>query len=271
MSFLVKNNWKKLNRTIWTSIEKRKAAPPDIYIELLRFARRRLGIEVDEATYDTLNDPILARKEFFGLSEPQNELKCIELLEGFYSILQDFPTNIAERYKLRLKKFIEEYNLRYTISNDCKFQLSVQGLLISQYVRFSNALSGIAHIEQSLRQLEGSVSRLRDLSDEERNCIGIATNLLEGVACSRTTNRERTLGRAIDGCNVFPHGALKECIKQFYTFASDYPNIRHSGTPAHKLRDLKKDDALLAITFALAFGSYIFDNDLSNSVLQGEL
>jgi len=105
MFFLVKQNWKKLNKTIWPTLDKRKSAPPDMYIELLRFARIRLGIQVDEATDATLSNPSLAREEFFGLPDPESESKCIELLEGFYNILSDFRTEIAMHYQEELRDF----------------------------------------------------------------------------------------------------------------------------------------------------------------------
>jgi hypothetical protein len=271
MRFLVGLNWKKLNKTVWTRLEKRKSAPPDMYIELLRFAKRRMGIGIDVATYEALGDPKLAREEFYRLPEPQNEPKCIELLEGFYSVLQEFKPGIAATYQKELKKFIEERNLRYLVSDDCKLRLSVQGLLVSQYTKLRNRLMGSPDAEQCLRQLETSVSRLKDGMGEERNCIGIATNLLEGIACNRTTNRQNTLGRAIDGCDVFPHESLRTCVKDLYRFASDYPNIRHAGTPANRIRELKKDDALLATALALAFSSYVLDNDSADAVIHGEL
>jgi len=271
--FLVKPNWKKLNKTVWSLLEKRRSAPADMYIELLRFARRRLGIQVDEAADEALHSPSVARERFFDLPEPRSELKCIELLEGFYDILREFMTAIADAYRQEVREFVEEYNLRYMVSDDCRFRLSIEGLLVSQYAKLRNALSGNPHIQQSLEQLEHSVWRLKDTRHEERNCIGIATNFLEGIACVRTTNNQPTLSAAIDGCNVFPHPAVRQCIKQFYKFASDYPNIRHGhpGTPANRLRELKRDDALLAVYLAVGFGSYVFDNDSADAILEGEL
>jgi hypothetical protein len=62
----------------------------------------------------------------------------------------------------------------------------------------------------------------------------IATNLLEGIANDKITNHQPTLGKAIEGCNVFSHEDLRTCVKDFYKFASDYSNIRHAGTPASK-------------------------------------
>ncbi len=269
--FLVKPHWRKLNRTVWSSLEKRRSAPLDMYIELLRFARRRLGIQVDAATDEALHDPALAREQFFGLPEPSNESKSIELLEGFHEVLNEFNPVIAEGYEQELREFIEEHNMRYIVAHSCKLELSIQGLLASQFVRLSNILATNPHVNQSLQQLEATVSKLKEGTHEERNCIGIATNLLEGIARDKTTNNQTTLGAAIEGCDVFPHSAVKECVKSFYKFASDYPNIRHSGTAANKLRELKKDDALLAVSFAIAFGSYVFDNDSSNAILNGEL
>ncbi|SRR6266487_834149 len=269
--FLIRPNWKKLNRTVWLSLEKRRSAPIDMYVELLRSARRKLGIQMNVATDEALHDPTLAREQFFSLPGPSSELKSIEMLEGFYEVLNEFNPKIAAGYTEELREFLEEHNLRYVLSSDCKIQLSIQGLLVSQLMKLRNTLSSNAHVNQSLDQLETTISKLRKATHEERNCIVVATNLLEGIACSKTTNSENTLGRAIDGCDVFPHEALRNCVKEFYKFASNYPNIRHAGTLASKIRELKKDDALLAVTFALSFGTYVLDNDAGNAILDGEL
>ncbi len=271
MSFLVKHNWRRLNRKVWKSLQRKVAAPPDLYIELLRFARRKLDIQVDGAADEALGDPDLAREEFFKLPEPQDESKCLELLGGYHGILQEFRTEISEHYRQRIREFVAEHNLRYVVSDDCRFQLSVQGLLASNYEKLRKQVSASHDIEEGFKQLEDSVSKLKDIEGEERNCIGIATNVIEGIACSRTTNNQNTLGAAIEGCNVFPHKALMRCVKDFYKFASDYPNIRHAGSPGSRLRDLKKDDALLAVTLAVAFGSYILDNNSGDAILAGDL
>jgi len=272
MLFLLRDQWKKLNRAIWSSLEKRRAAPADMYIELLRFARRIRGIEVDLAADTALSDPSLAREEFLNLPEPQNETKCIELLEGYYGILSEFKDGkMAENYRQELAEYVEEHNLRYALTNDCKLKLSLQGLLVSGYSKLRALVSNETTLTQALSQLEESVSRLGATTQEERNAIGIATNLLEGIAKDKTTNHQPTLGKAIEGCDVFPHEALRTCVKNFYRFASDYPNIRHAGTPANKIRELKKDDALLFVSLALAFGLYVFDNDSTQSIIMGNL
>jgi hypothetical protein len=273
MPILVKDHWKKLNGTVWRLLEKRQSAPPDMYIELLRLARRRLNIQVDEAIDAALSDPKVAKAEFLALPQPQNESKCIELLEAYYNILRDFVTpTIAADYLFLLRKFVEDRNLRYTLSNDCRFQLSIQGLLMSQYARFRKAVVGTTEVEESLDQLEDSVSRLRQGRYEHRNCIGITSNMIEGVVCRKTTNGQRTLGRAITGCGMFAHQNLMKCVTEFYNFASDFSNIRHGhAVNPNQLRPLKKEDAILAVALAVGLGSYIFDTDSSREVLDGDL
>ena len=273
MSVLVKDHWRKLNKTVWKLLEKRRSAPPDMYVEMLRLARRRLGIQVDEATDAALSDPKVARIEFLSLPGPQTESKCIELLEAYHNILQDFVTPaVAFDYVLLLRKFVEDRNLRYTVSDDCSFQLSIQGLLMSQYARFRRAVVGTTEIEESPDQLEDSVSRLKQGRYEHRNCIGITSNMIEGVVCRKTTNGQRTLGRAITGCGMFAHQNLMKCVTEFYNFASDFSNIRHGhAVNPNQLRSLKKEDAILAVALAVGLSSYIFDNDSSSEVLDGDL
>ncbi len=272
MSFLVRQNWKDLSNTVWGRLEERGATPEDVFIELLRFTRRTVEVQIDEAADAALSDPELARQEFLELPTPQTEGKCIELLEGYYAILGDLSEGkIAKHYKDEIREFVEKHNLRYTVSDNCRFQLSVPGLLVSQFSKLRTGILQDPSLVQAMWQLESSLSRLGSAGHEERNCIGIATNLLEGIARQRTINGQITLGTAIDGCNVFPHASMRECIKNFYKFASDYPNIRHAGTPANKLRDLKEDDAILAIVLAIGFGSFVFDNNAGPPVLRGDL
>jgi hypothetical protein len=100
----------------------------------------------------------------------------------------------------------------------------------------------------------------------------IASNLLEGIIVDRTTNGEQTLGRAIAGCELlFPHKAMIESVKNFYKFFNDYPNLRHPGTNLQKLRELKKDDAVLSIWFAVMFSSYLANDNSFEHISLGVL
>ena len=122
-----------------------------------------------------------------------------------------------------------------------------------------------------MNEIETIIGRL-DENEIEKNCIRIASNLLEGIIVDKTTNNQRTLGRAIDGCiELFPHRAVLESVKKFYNFVNDYPNLRHAGTEVNRIRALTKDDAVLSIWFALMFSCYLANNDSFKQICLGEL
>ena len=264
---LLRLNWRLLYREIWAPLSKTTSAPTDMFIELYRYASTKLEFEPD---IEALNDQKLAKEEFKKLPIPNDEKTCVILLEGYYEVLSQFETNIKDTYYLKLKDFIENHNLRYFLTSDCKLRLSLTGLLVSQYATLKRSISARQSRNQCLRELEINVGRLSD-DEVERNCIRAASNLLEGIVIDESTNNATTFGRAIDGCeNCFPHRALIDSAKKFYKFFSDYPNLRHAGRPAFKIRDLKKDDAVLTISFAVLFASYIAENDSSQMIFSGD-
>lgn len=266
--FLIGSNWEKLNREVWNSLEKSVHAPSDLYIELLRFFYGELHIDPN---VEALNDQELAREEFRKFQVPPNELSCVSILEGFYDVLKQFSNKLAESYRSKLSRFLTEHNIRYHLTPDCRFELSLQGLLVTQYTHLSSSIVNRQDRIECLKELETSLSRLND-RDEERNCIRIASNLLEGLVVDRTNRSGITLGKALDLCNdLFPHDSLKECVKNIYRFSCDYPNIRHPGTPSSRRRALKKDDALLLIALTLGLSSFISNSDASGSILSGSV
>ena len=61
-------------------------------------------------------------------------------------------------------------------------------------------------------------------------------NLLEAIGRTVPGVTGTTLGAICDQVGTWPHDKLKEAMKDLYGFASDYPGIRHGGTPANALR-----------------------------------
>lgn len=271
MSFMIRRNWEKLNNDLWKTVEKSVTAPADMYIELLRF--RLLEIEIDELTkaenVEALNNGEVARERFRGLPTPSSEADCVLFLMGYYEVLQRFNTEIGDRYRKKLSEWLTEHNLRYRITKNCELELTIPGLLATEYEFMKQSLEVNAERAEALQDLEKILSKLSD-EDELRNCIRTASNLLEGVVIDRSTVHARTLTEALPGCQgVFPHNSLENCVKNIYKFCCDYPNIRHPGNPANRIRPLKKDDALLIITLTLALGTFISDNDASEAILAG--
>lgn len=105
---------------------------------------------------------------------------------------------------------------------------------------------------------------IRDLHDERsprrvKQCIAAQFNLLEamlaqhpdilsynadvgsGARRGRTAN---TFGAMCEKAAVWPHAKVLESAKAIYGFASDYPGIRHGGTPANQIREIDMRDLL---------------------------
>ena len=266
--FLLRTNWALLWREIWIPLSKKPDAPVDLFVELYRFRMKKNGLD---AKIEVINDPKLAKKEFKRLTCPSEEKGCVELLEGFMDVLTEFNDNIPQEYASLLKNFIERYNLRYIMTPSSKLKMSLPGLLVSQYSTLKKGLAQSQGLLDCLRELENNIGNLSD-DDIERNCIRIASNLLEGVVVGKSTNGQTTLGQAIPGCiGLFPHRAVVESVKNFYKFFNDYPNLRHPGRNAEKIRELKKDDAVLSIWFAVIFASYLSNNDAFELISMGEL
>lgn len=250
------------------------SAPRDMYAELLRSVYEKLHTDPNiSPNIEALNDPEIAKAEFKKFQVPPDELTCISILEGFHDVLSEFSTDIAEKYRLKLSQFLAEHNLRYLLTADCKLELSIQGLLMTQCTHlYKSVVNNHQDQIECLEDLQASLSRLGNRG-EVRNCIRIASNLLEGLTIDRSGNQADTLGAAIDRCppDIFPHNSLKYCVKNLYKFWSDYPNIRHAGSPARRVRGLKKDDALLIIALTLGFASFISNDNASEEILTGNL
>jgi hypothetical protein len=268
MFFLIKAHWDKLNKDIWDSIEKSVLSPSDIYIELLRYMNEKFG---SPASVEALNDPKLAREEFRELSAPLDETSCIVALEGFYEVLLQFGSQIAQKYQAKLNQYIEEHNLRYRLTPQCEFKLTLPGLIMTQQAYLRNSIHQNSERIECLTELENGLSNITDV-DGEKNCIRIASNLLEGLVLDKANIGGVTLSLALDRCpNLFPHSSLKECVKNIYRFSCDYPNIRHPGNPANRIRALKKDDALLIIAVTLGLSSFISNDNAGETLLSGNL
>lgn len=82
-------------------------------------------------------------------------------------------------------------------------------------------------------------------------------NLLEAVGRTFPGVPGTTLGAICDQVGTWPHEKLKAAMKDLYGFASDYPGIRHGGTPANALRAVDLRD-LIALAILLAgFAPYL--------------
>jgi len=299
--YLLRNNWEHLYTELWVPLAETPSAPSDLFIELFRYASKKLRVEPNEEALkdpnlspekfkeiqatisrriQALNDSQIAEEEFEKLPKPPDEEACIKLLEGFHNdVLSEFKTSIAQDYCHKLREFFENRNLRYALASNCRIQLSLTGLLISHYsilkksaIQMAKASNPDPTRREIIEELEGKVGRMMD-HNVEKDCIRVVSNLLEEVIVRKTTNGRKTLLEAWKGCptNLFPHQSFEADVEGFWKFVCNYPGLRHPGTQTDKLRDLTKDDAILSIWLGVMLATFIADNDTYDVILAGNL
>lgn len=241
-----------------------------MFIELYDCGCRKLRSPPSE---EALNDPKLAKAEFKKKIMPTNEKTCITLLEEFYNTLSDMvETRTSQDYRRLLEKFIKQHNLRYFLTTDCKIRLSLVGLIVSQYETLRKTVSAKPVRKHALESLEKNVGLFNEDVAEE-NCIRVANNLLEGIMLDKAKVKSDKFSDSLERCkSCFPHVALLESARKFYRFSNDYPNLRHGGkeTNPDQIRTIKKDDAIIALSFTVLLASFIADNDASQAILSGD-
>jgi hypothetical protein len=117
--------------------------------------------------------------------------------------------------------------------------------------------------EESIRELGKSPS-----SGKIKTCIQKQVNLLEatGRNCQNVRVGTNTLGQICNEVGTFPHDALKESIKNVYKFASDYPGIRHGGTPSSAIREIDMRDLISVCVLLAGFSPYLTEPFDSNVI-----
>jgi hypothetical protein len=275
VTFLLLPNWERLNRDVWTSLEKLVSTPDDMYTQLLSYRlslfekpKQELELKKPE-TIEALNNPDKARDVFLSFPLPENEERALSVIRGYYDVLRQFPTDVSEKFRERIADWIADHNLRYTVTQDCRLRLTIQGLLMTQ-IGFLRAHITNPDTLDALDELENSLSNL-DGSDQVKNCLRAASNLLEGVMSDKTGLQSSDFNEALNRCHdLFPHKSLKDSLGKIYNFFCDYPNIRHRGNSASRVRNLKRDDALLMTALISGMATFIVDDNSSERILRGE-
>lgn len=152
-----------------------------------------------------------------------------------------------------LSGFIDKFNLRYDLRPPCVLCPTLPGVFASLVRDLGTLTSQVEHLDALMKDFEDAARDLRyDGSDRRiKTCIQKQVNLLEGIGRAYPGVTKRTLGDICNQIGTWPHEGLKEAMKNLYWFASDYPGIRHSGTPASALRTVDMRD-MVAVSILLA-------------------
>jgi hypothetical protein len=239
--------WSETWREIWLPLIDHESVPDDIFCELYRALAPALESQPSvEALADIIDNPVQSREAFekTGANEFAGERALVAFLEAAHSALDELAGDeLANRYFNLLAGFIEKLSLRYDLRRPCTLCPTLPGVF---------------------------ASLVRDCSDGRiKACIQKQVNLLEAIGRTAPGVTGTTLGAICNQVGTWPHDKLKEAMKDLYGFASDYPGIRHSGTPGNALRAVDMRDMVAMSILLAGFTPYLAAQLNADSVYRG--
>lgn len=216
------------------------------------------------------NDPKTSRTEFERVvaKDIAGERALVGFFEAVHGILEGFESSttdsLTNRYFTLLASFIEKFSLRYDLRRPCVLCPTLPGMFASLMRDLRALAAADPHLDALMRDFENALRDLRqDCSDGRiKTCIQKQVNLLEAIGREFPGVTEGELGGMCNQINSWPHGAVKAALRNLYGFASDYPGIRHAGTPAGALRAIDMRD-MVAISILLAGFTPYLSNGLN--------
>lgn len=212
-----------------------------------------------------------------------NERQIVKALEDAFVAIEDYGGgNLANAYYLIVEGFLEKFSLRYDLRRPFSLHPTLPGIFARLIRELKQVTSQDAALSALMRDFEDNI---RDLKAEQsprriKQCLAAQFNLLEAlltlspavaahneaVAVHNATASGRqqrrpanTFGAMCDRAGVWPHNDVLKSAKSLYGFGSDYPGIRHGGTPANAKREIDMRD-LVSMTIVLAgFTPYFSD------------
>lgn len=259
--------WSETWREVWVPLIDAPLAsdgvPDDIFCELYREIAKALKTPPSiEALADIIDSPAQSRDAFekTGASDLGGERELAGFFEAAHPALDDLGGDeLSNRYFILLTRFVEKYSLRYDLRRPCILCPTLPGVFAS-LVRDLRALTNQdPHLDTLMKEFENAIRDLRHDSSDGRikTCIQKQVNLLEALGRTFPGVTGTTLGAICDQVGTWPHAKLKDAMKNLYSFASDYPGIRHGGTPANALRAVDMRDMVAMSILLTGFTPYL--------------
>lgn len=265
--------WSEMWRQVWRKLADHRDAPEDLFCELYRELNKSFVVRLDPATSlaAIVDDKDKARISFRDTEATalNGEPAAIEFLERAHTVIEDFGSEaLTNKYFLLIRDFLDKYSLRYDLRRPFSLHPTLPGVFarlmrdLRHVTSQDAALAALMHdFEECVRDLKGDQSPRK-----VKQCIAAQFNLLEALLRQHPNTHGNTFGAMCNETGNWPHEAVKESAQRIYRFASDYPGIRHGGTPAHQLREIDMRD-MVSMTIVLAgFTPYFTDLLDSNHV-----
>lgn len=268
MSGSLRHAWDYLAAELWEPLAnysvKDAVAPPDLFSDLFAEVNEHLGVSLDEKAARFLsirNDAVTARQEFLALkgTDFATESSIVRFLEEARDVIAGYEIpGFEEFYRRLLRDVLRKYNLRYRLDEPFTLRFLLPGSFTNLYAELHRLNKTNGHLASLFADFEHAFDAYaRNQSEANlKTCIAKVSNFAEGLA-SATRGTPGTLGALCDQLADWPHDKLKDSLKNLYKFCSDYPGIRHGGTPANALRTLASRDLTIASLLLVSFSGYL--------------
>jgi hypothetical protein len=202
----------------------------------------------------------------------RTEADAAGALERAFTVVSSYDDEAyRNRYFQLVDAFLQKFSLRYDLRRPFTLHPTLPGVFSRLIRELKQVAARDADLQMLMLEFEDAVRDLRADRSAGRikTCIRKQINLLEAMGRKCPGVTETTLGRICNQVGTWPHAKIMEAMKNLYGFTSDYPGIRHGGTPANSIRDIEMRD-LVAITVLLTgFSPYLTDRINSDSVYRG--
>lgn len=273
--------WSETWREIWLPLlgqpldNVNEGVPEDIFCELYRELANALKTPLTiETLADIIDNPLHSREAFQCINDVDlaGERALVGFFEATHDVLDEYgEDDLANRYYILLEAFIAKFSLRYDLRRPCVLCPTLPGVFASLMNDLRTMSTADTHLDTLMKDFESAVRDLKlDCSDSRiKTCIQKQVNLLEAIGRRYPGVTGTTLGAICDQVGTWPHEKLKAAIKDLYGFASDYPGIRHGGTPANALRAVDMRDMIAMSVLLAGFTPYLTNRLNPESVYRG--
>jgi hypothetical protein len=267
--------WSETWREIWAPLIDQEDVPGDIFCELYRELASALKVRPSvEDLADIIDNPAQGREAFerTTTNDLAGERALINFLEAAHEALDELGGDaLSNSYFNLLSGFIEKFSLRYDLRRPCTLCPTLPGVFASLVRDLRVVTNGDAHLDALMKEFENAIRDLRtDCSDGRiKTCIQKQVNLLEAFGRSCPGITETELGGICNQLETWPHKAMKAALKNLYGFASDYPGIRHAGTPKNALRAIEMRDMVAMSILLAGFMPYLTDQVNAEIIYRG--
>ena len=275
--------WSETWREIWLPLthqplaEDDEGLPEDIFCDLYRALASVLSpCPSVEDLAEIIGNPVQSRETFEATTADDfaGERALVGFFEAVHDELEELSGDeLTNRYFNLLTGFIDKFSLRYDLRRPCILCPTLPGLFAS-LVRDLRALtSQDPHLDALMKDFEAAVRDLRhDGSDHRiKTCIQKQVNLLEAIGGTALGVTGTTLSAICSQVDTWPHEKLKEAMKNLYGFASDYPGIRHGGTPESALRAVDMRDMVAMSILLTGFTPYLESRLNADAIFGGSV